>query len=1485
MCKNSKSSVQTDQNEIRDGGEEEVEIVFDSIEIDASTPEADDELSKQSLPEYFPWWRGGGIIPKTGRDLGVFERSLEDKANVFELWWMSYLNPLLELGSRKVLDSGDVGTPSRNDRADRAFQSAKAAWDEEVEMCRIHNEPLIELQAERDAQKRQEHQEEPTVGASDDEKKNKEPKPIVLKQPSISMSLVYSFGTRQIVLAIIYQIIASLLAFVPVLILNDLVVYFETYESDQRHETMVNPWVQVVALGVIPLIVSLLQTRHNAIMAHLGIFVRTAVSTLLYRKALTVSAAGRAMTSTGQVVNMMSNDTMQLQRFLQFAGFTIIAPLQIIISLVLIYKQVGNATWVGIAYMVLLMPINTWVFAVVGKMRRKVLKHSDSRVKMMNEILTGIRIIKFYAWERPFGKEVERVRGMEMDALTKMSYVVAVGFSIILLSTPIVQPIFVFVTYVNIQDEPLTAATAFTTVALFNLMRFPFAFMPMGLLQFIQSMISLRRLERYLMLPELTPYVLDEYPSASSDGNDSPHSIKQSGSITIQNGSFGWIDPDGPVIQPIQEEVRSKKKEKEERAKRKAAKRASRKSSNATVNTESNAGSVSSVDQSLEALSASSVSTEESGVEKVLAITLRDITMHIRPGSLVAVVGTVGSGKSSLLSAILGEMESIGNSKVYLPRTESEKDVNGYVSYCTQSPWVINETLRGNILFGRPYDEERYERILSVCALLDDIAVLPAGDATEIGERGINLSGGQKARVSLARAMYSDETRLLLLDDPLSAVDSHVGTHLFNEALAGEISNGKTRILVTHHVHILSRCDTVIVMENGTIKHQGSYENLIAQGVDFTGAVDVSKIQEDGSEEADKSTDVKSAVDKKKQAEGEDKVAQKKAGAALVSKEEREIGDVAIDAYVQYAKAGGLCIAILTILIQGLGRGFEVLSTFWLAIWAEKMREAEMSGTPFTKQETSYYVTIFGVFGLLSVIGLGFRGIFLAMHRLKASVKLHDALTDTVLRAPISFFDVTPIGRVLNRFAADMDKLDLELTQTVSQGITTLFQVLGAIGAIIIATKGTFLVPLIPLTFVYYYVQKWFRKTSTELQRVTNVANSPIFADFSQTLSGTSSIRAFGVQNGFFDKCKGSFDNMNASYILVQLASYWLALRLDIMGGAIGMFIGAVAVGTLDSEFIPAGWLGIALSYSIEVTSYLKFGVQMIARLEADMSSVERILYYTDKIEPEAPDIIPEKDPQSGTWPTKGAIELSNASMRYRDGPLVLKNLSFDVKGGEKIGVCGRTGSGKSSLMTALFRISEIEKDGSIVVDGVNIRDIGTAALRKNISIIPQDPVMFSNTVRYNLDPFGTESDEGLWIVLKKVEMGQAIAQLPKGLDDMVAEGGENFSQGQRQLLCIARSLLRKPKILVMDEATASIDNETDSIIQRMIRENFGDATVLTIAHRLNTIMDSDRVLVLDDGHIAELDTPEKLLAKESGHFKSLVEKSRAAHNDVIEDL
>jgi ABC-type multidrug transport system fused ATPase/permease subunit len=1031
--------------------------------------------------------------------------------------------------------------------------------------------------------------------------------------------------------------------------------------------------------------------------------------------------------------------------------------------------------------MVFLAPINVFVFSILSRMRRKVLKYSDLRVKMMNEILAGIRIIKFYAWERPFAKEVARLRAKELRGLNWLAYVSAIGFSLILLSAPIIQPILVFVVYVSVQDKPLDPATAFTTVALFNILRFPFAFLPMGLLQYIQSKVSLRRLERYLAMPELTEYVMDSAPPDVDPTSPSA----QVGSITIVNGTFSWVDPDAEPVKSVNEEE-------EQRSKQRKAKRQSKIDKKAEKN-----------DTSMKQSIHSTVSGATEEGSKAAPITLQNITLTIQPGQLVAVVGMVGSGKSSLLSAMLGEMETIDNSKVYMPKPDNFDKKDAFLSYCAQTPWIVNDTLRDNILFGRDYNQERYEQVLEACALPDDLRVLPAGDKTEIGERGINLSGGQKARVSLARALYDANAKIVLLDDPLSAVDAHVGEHLFANAISGDVSRGMTRVLVTHHVHFLSQCDSVIVMDHGRIVHQGSYEELVAQGVDFAGAVDVSKHEKVKGEGDETESETASTSGKEK------KVSKKKDGnsskttGGLLKDEEKMDGSVAGSAYSHYAKAGGLWNVFWILLVQSLGSAAEVTSQFWLAKWADAAAVASYSGHPMTKGKTNFYVGIYGLLGFLGILGSTVRSILMANQRLNASKKLHNDLAESVLHAPISFFDVTPVGRILNRFSADMDKVDLQLTQGLSQAITTTYSVLGAVAGIIASTKGTFLVPLVPLGYLVYTVQKWYRKTSTELQRLNSIANSPIFADFSQTLSGTSTIRAYGEEQRFFDHCKASFDNMNSSYVQLQLISNWLGLRLDTLGGVIGAFVAGVAVAA--SGFIPAGWLGLALSYSIGITGYLKFGVRMMATVEADLTSVERILFYTYNIPKEAPDTIPEADPDPNQWPSKGEIEFSNASMRYRDGPLVLKEISFTVKPGEKVGVVGRTGSGKSSLMVALFRITEIE-GGSVFIDQVDAAKIGTTTLRLKLSIIPQDPVIFSNTVRYNLDPFETCSDEDIWEVLGKVNMTEVIAALPNGLSELVSEGGENFSQGQRQLICIARSLLRKPKILVLDEATASID-------------------------------------------------------------------------------
>jgi ABC-type multidrug transport system fused ATPase/permease subunit len=540
--------------------------------------------------------------------------------------------------------------------------------------------------------------------------------------------------------------------------------------------------------------------------------------------------------------------------------------------------------------------------------------------------------------------------------------------------------------------------------------------------------------------------------------------------------------------------------------------------------------------------------------------------------------------------------------------------------------------------------------------------------------------------------MYSQETQIMLLDDPLSAVDAHVGEHLFKEAITGAVSRGTTRVLVTHHVHFLPRCDAVIILEKGRISHMGKYADLVAKGVDFKGAVEVEK-KETADGEAEEGEEVKDAAestDKPAAGDGKESTAadakMKKAGEKLISDEEKEEGSVQGSNYKHYARAGGVIAFVSIFVIQGIGRASELMANFWLSFWANASTQADIAGDRLTAQETTWYLGIYAAFGLGGVICLTFRAVIMAVHRLKASRKLHDELIESILRAPVSFFDVTPIGRVLNRFAADMDKIDLELTNSLGQAVSTIFSFLGAVGAIVAATKGTLLVAFVPIGYANFVIQKWFRKSFTEIQRAANVANSPIFTDFSQMLSGTSTIRAFGKETRFFKNCQLSFDKFNALYNALQQCGFWLGLRLDVLGGTVGLVIGAVALGTKDANFIPAGWLGLALSYSIEVTAYLKHGVRMIATVEADMNSVERVLYYTNNVEPEAA-LTTESDPNIEEWPSKGQIEIQHASMRYRDGPLVLKDLCVSIKGGEKIGVVGRTGSGE--LIVWLFCVSE----------------------------------------------------------------------------------------------------------------------------------------------------------------------------------------------------
>jgi len=1090
--------------------------------------------------------------------------------------------------------------------------------------------------------------------------------------------------------------------------------------------------------------------------------------------------------------------------------------------------------------------------------------------------------VKYYAWETAFEELVAKMRAEEITILTRIAYTIAIGMSLILMSAPVIQPVLIFAVYTSAMGKSLDAATAFTTIALFNLLRFPFAVMPMGFLQYMNCQVASNRISRFLDKQTLVPYLIDVSPSSSPSSPSSSSNQSETKSVSdllrmdrslvyaVEKAAFGW-----GVVED----------------------------------------STSSISPSL-------------STEPVACLT--DLSFNIKKGSLVVVIGPVGSGKTSLLNALTGEMECLAGSMA------RRKGLS--IAVAAQVPWIINKSLFENVIFGHKYDESRYKQVVSACRLTSDLEVLPGGDQCEIGEKGINLSGGQKARVALARAVYSDSD-VLLMDDPLSAVDAHVGEALFKECIQGPLLESKTRILVTHHIHFLERCDVVMVMDKGSIVAHGTYDELKTKH-------NITALLAKDKEESIVENKVEDKVEDKDQRNGLEEEVQIKTketetqpiksikdqqipttttstntsklqpshDGQLMVKEDVSVGAVTLRAYKYYAENGGWFLVLGVLICSILGRTAEVLSSFWLVIWASQSLKYENnhkdgeSGLP--EDRTSYFLTIYACLSIAGVVGLVSRALFIATHRIEASQTLHENLVKSVLRAPVAFFDTTPMGRIINRFAADIQTVDVEMSQTLNQITASSIAVLGALIAIAIATSGTFLLVAIPCTLIYLEIQKLFRQTSTEVTRYSKLTRSPIFADFSMALAGASSIRAYKCSNVFLSSAMHKMDENNAHMMMIQLCFSWLTIRLDAIGAVVFCFIVAIAVATKD--FISAGWLGLALSFAVELTSFMKQFVRFLAQLEGQMASVERIMEYTDEIEAEEPAFLKTdrmnelklksdkrlkaiksmKNTSTSTSevqlqeslpvPSQGVgVVFDNVVMGYREGPDVLKGLSFEVKGGEKIGIVGRTGSGKSSFMVALFRFNEL-RQGRILVGEEDITSTRLAQHRGSLSIIPQDPVLFSASIRFNLDPFHQFSDAVIYQVLEKVSLLHVVNELPHKINEMVSEGGENFSVGQRQLICIGRALLRSPKVLMLDEATASIDNETDSKIQDMIRTEFKTCTVLTIAHRLHTIMDSDRVLVLEDGIVLEFDSPENLLNENSsekdneqgvlGAFKGLVD-------------
>jgi ATP-binding cassette subfamily C (CFTR/MRP) protein 1 len=852
---------------------------------------------------------------------------------------------------------------------------------------------------------------------------------------------------------------------------------------------------------------------------------------------------------------------------------------------------------------------------------------------------------------------------------------------------------------------------------------------------------------------------------------------------------------------------------------------------------------------------------------------LHNINLEIPRGKLVAIVGAVAAGKSSLLSGILGEMK----------RTNGEVEIGGSVAYCSQSAWIQNATVRENILFGHPFDERRYNHAIEVCALTSDLEILPAGDLTEIGEKGINLSGGQKQRVNLARSVYFNSD-IVLLDDPLSAVDSHVSKYLFNECIMGALA-GKTRILVTHQLHYMSQCDLIVTVKEGVIAEMGDYQTLMHQQGEFQHLMETYVVRDEETEEEEEEKDpkakakvkAKSQSSKVENGKNQDKVAATKetveTAKRLMQAEERAVGSVSWSIYLYYAAAlGGLFITSLAIGMVAISQGSSVVSSLWLSWWTSYKFNLS----------TNWYIIVYAIFGIVQCILTLASSIIFTIIGTAAARRLHDKSFKGVLKATMTFFDTTPLGRIINRFSRDQDVIDSLLLDSIRMFFNMTFGLVATF-VLICVLLPYFTIALGPIMLMYLYVQSFYRSTSREIKRLDSITKSPLFAHFSETLTGLPTIRAYRQQAAFIRRNEERMNGNNRPYYCQILSQRWLALRVESIGALIIFFAALIAV--IQGSSISASSVGLIISYALSITASLNFVIRQSVEMENNMNSVERSKFYTDQIPVEAAAINPQDAAiKEQNWPQKGEIRFKDYSLRYRDGlPLVLSDISLTIKGRERVAIVGRTGAGKSSLSVALFRLVEAA-GGSIEIDGVAIDKLGLETLRSSLSIIPQDPVLYSGTVRSNLDPFNQRSDEQLWASLEKAYLAEPIKRLEKKLEAPVSENGENFSVGQRCQMCLARALLRDSKILVLDEATASLDLSTDALIQTTIKKNF-NCTIVTIAHRLNTVVDYDRILVLDYGRIKEFDTPANLLRNPAGIFTSMVNETGEQSATVLRDI
>ncbi|KAG0196953.1 hypothetical protein BGX28_009529, partial [Mortierella sp. GBA30] len=1171
--------------------------------------------------------------------------SPEVDSNVFNRWTMWWLNDLFWVGFRRQIQEQDLYQIFEHRRARVLGQMFFDNWEAEKSRAR--------------------------------DKK---------RAPSLLRAIVRSFWVKYLPGYICLEL-GDICQISAPLILEKLLRFVQESQASENRPSAGRGYGLAIAVFVVAFLQILVYGRWNLGSITTGLYLRTALIDVVFRKATTLSAKAHLLYPDGTIINIMSTDISRIDRAMIPLLIAVASPLYVFVIVGLLVNLMGPAALLGAAILMLSNPIQAWGLSRLAPVRKSASECTDSRIRLSTEILQGIRVIKFFAWENSFLAKLAEIRALELALirriLTTRGFITATSSAI-----PVFASAISLALYAALGHE-VKPEVVFPALAYYAIMRIPLLILPDCYTTSVDAYVAIKRIEKFLL---------------SDDGATLPRLDESAdAAITFENADFVWESGSTPTEEHLNDH------------------------SNALTDT------MPTLVESQEVITNSNGHEEDDNGQKRTRPYLHNINLKVKHGSLVAVVGPVGSGKSSLLQAMVGNMTLTGG-KVSHGAT---------ISYASQTPWIQNSSVRDNILFDKPFEEDRYWQVVKACCLEQDLASFHDYDLTEIGERGVNLSGGQKARLSLARSVYFN-AGMVVMDDPLSAVDAHVGKRLWEDCVLNELK-GRTRIIATHQLHVLPDVDYIICMKNGIITEEGTYQDLMAMEGEFSFLMSKHGGADSGTEEAGAtrvSGDQSSSTDQRQDSSTKDHnqngdlddletqgadpqtAAQSKGASKLMAEEEREQGAVSFKVYGSYFSTVSAGLWALVVFCYVTQQVCGVMMNYWLSLWSDKALDLSMAACIGVYVSFAVAQFIVGVTASYS----------LSRTVVRTTREMHSQAFDKVIHAPLSFFDTTPMGRI----------------QTLNDIMFTGLTVLGSV-ALMVIFFPYLLFAIVPMAGLYYGLSIYYRSTSREVKRLDSTLRSVLYAYFSESLTGMGTLKAYNRIEHAIKVNQQKLDRSNRPYYLFQIGTRWIAFRVQAMGTLLIFMAAMFVVGTRTT--INAATAGLVLSYLARTAGDLNYFAQCIANLENNMNSAERLVHYVKNLPQEpATESRPDHKPPS-TWPAQGQIEFQQVTMRYRpELAPVLRDISFSIQAGHNIGVVGRTGAGKSSLIQALFLLCELDS-GKILIDGINTLDIGTADLRSHIGIIPQDPVLFQGTFRYNLDPLERHTEQELWQVLETSDL------------------------------------------------------------------------------------------------------------------------------------